>query len=165
VREGDRPSRCCALIEGFACRSKMTSDGKRQIFAFHVPGDIPDLQSVHLRVMDHTLCTVTLCKVGFIHHEDMHRLFAEHSRLVGVFWRDTLIDAAIFRHWMLGIGRKSAYGRIGHLFCELFIKLQAVGLTQDHTSRFPSRKPNPGIRLGFQPSTSIAHSWTFGGPA
>ena len=39
IREGDRPSRCFALLEGFTCTFKMTGDGKRQIMAFHVPGD------------------------------------------------------------------------------------------------------------------------------
>src|SRR5215210_1677533 len=49
VREGDRPSRCCLVLKGFVCRYKMTLPGKRQIMAFHVPGDIPDLQSLHLK--------------------------------------------------------------------------------------------------------------------
>src|SRR5918994_7550724 len=52
VREGDRPSRCCLVLQGFACRYKMTAPGKRQIMAFHIAGDIPDLQSLHLKVLD-----------------------------------------------------------------------------------------------------------------
>src|SRR3954453_7478185 len=47
VREGDRPSQCCLLVEGFLCRYKNLSDGKRQIMAFYVSGDIPDLLSSH----------------------------------------------------------------------------------------------------------------------
>jgi CRP-like cAMP-binding protein len=43
VREGERPSQCCVVIEGFQCRYKMLRDGERQIMSFHVPGDIPDL--------------------------------------------------------------------------------------------------------------------------
>src|SRR5687768_13764154 len=43
VREGDRPFACCLLVEGFTCRYKFTDEGKRQIFSFHTPGDIPDL--------------------------------------------------------------------------------------------------------------------------
>jgi CRP-like cAMP-binding protein len=148
VREGDRPSRCCLVLEGFACRFKMTEEGKRQIFSFHVPGDIPDCQSLHLRVMDHSLGTIAQSKVGFIQHEDLHRLFAKCPRLTGVFWRDTLIDAAIFRQWMMGIGRKQAYGRIAHLFCELFVKLQAVGLTRDHTFPLPVSQAELGDALG-----------------
>jgi len=41
VREGDRPSRSCLLLDGYAATYKMTGDGKRQIMDFHIPGDIP----------------------------------------------------------------------------------------------------------------------------
>jgi CRP-like cAMP-binding protein len=41
VCEGDRPSACCLLLEGFLCRYKLTDDGKRQILSFHIAGDIP----------------------------------------------------------------------------------------------------------------------------
>src|SRR5215203_3360734 len=58
VREGDRPSECCLIIEGFVCRYKLTEEGKRQIMSFHIPGDIPDLQSLHLSLMDHSLGTL-----------------------------------------------------------------------------------------------------------
>src|SRR3712207_3464100 len=62
-REGDRPSRSCLVLDGYAATYKMTGDGKRQIMAFHIPGDIPDLQSMHLRVLDNSVATLTACKV------------------------------------------------------------------------------------------------------
>jgi CRP-like cAMP-binding protein len=45
VREGDRPTRSCLILEGYAAMYKVTPTGKRQIVAFHLAGDIPDLQS------------------------------------------------------------------------------------------------------------------------
>ena len=74
VREGDRPSRSCLVLDGFAATYKMTGDGKRQIMAFHSPGDIPDLQSLQLKVLDSSLGTLTACKVGFIQHEVLRDL-------------------------------------------------------------------------------------------
>ena len=74
VREGDRVSRSCLLLEGFACRYKATGEGKRQILSFHIPGELPDLQSIHLKTMDHSLQTITRCKVGFITHEAIEDL-------------------------------------------------------------------------------------------
>src|SRR5215210_1772831 len=109
VREGDRPAHCCLVIEGFACRYKFTHEGKRQIFSFHTPGDIPDLQSLHLKTMDHSLGTLTRCKVAFIPHESIANLTRRCPRVGDILWRETLIDAAVFREWMIGIGRRSAY--------------------------------------------------------
>ena len=148
VREGDRPSRCCLLVQGFACRYKITALGKRQIMAFHIPGDIPDLQSLHLATLDHSLGTITPCEVGFIPHEDMHKLIRHCPRLGDLFWRDTLIDAAIFRAWMVGLGRREAYGRIAHLFCEMMVKLRAVGLADGVTCDLPITQTELGDALG-----------------
>src|SRR4051812_9439403 len=49
VKEGDQPSRAFLLLEGFVCSYKLTGEGKRQIPASHVPGDMPDLHSLHLK--------------------------------------------------------------------------------------------------------------------
>ena len=102
----------------------MVEGGKRQIFAFHTPGDTPDLQSIHLSVMDHSLATLVPSKVAFIPHEHVRALIRTHPRIGDIFWRDTLIDAAIFREWMVGMGRRSAYTRIAHLLCEVFVRLK-----------------------------------------
>jgi CRP-like cAMP-binding protein len=87
VRVGERPSRCCLIIEGHTCRYNMTAEGKRQIFSFHIPGEIPDLQSLHIKTMDHTLGTITACTVGFIQHEVLHDLCIRYPRLGGALWR------------------------------------------------------------------------------
>jgi CRP-like cAMP-binding protein len=138
VREGDRPSRCCLILEGVACTSKHTAGGGRQIMNFHIPGDIPDLQSLHLAVLDSSLDTVTSCKVGFIQHEFVHDLCKQNYRIASALWRETLIDASIFREWMVSIGRRDAYSRIAHILCEMLVRTRAVGLTVDnHICDFP----------------------------
>ncbi len=148
VREGDRPTQCCLILEGFTCRYKFTDKGKRQIFAFHTPGDIPDLQSLHLKTMDHTLGTITPCRLAFIGHEQMRALLRSHPRLTDVFWRDTLIDAAIFREWMLGIGRRSAKARLAHFLCEMVMRLRAIGMQRGNTVPLPITQAEVGDALG-----------------
>ena len=78
VREGERPTECCLLIDGFACRSKTTDAGKRQILSIDIPGDIPDLHGLHLHVMDHDVTTLSPSTVGFIPHEALRALAREH---------------------------------------------------------------------------------------
>jgi CRP-like cAMP-binding protein len=148
VREGDRPSRSCLLLDGYAATYKMTGDGKRQIMAFHIPGDIPDLQSLHLRVLDNSLGTLTQCRVGFIQHEALRDLCRRYPRLNDALWRQTLIDAAIFREWVTNIGRRDAYNRIAHLFCEWVVRLRTVGLVRDHTCELPMTQSELGDAMG-----------------
>ncbi len=137
VRIGDRPSQCCLILEGFTCVYKITAEGKRQIVAFHVPGDIPDLQSLHLKVMDNSVATVSPCTLGFIPHEALYDLCNRFPRITAALWRETLVNGSIFREWMTGIGRREAYNRMAHLLCELLVRLKAVGLVEDGTFDLP----------------------------
>ena len=137
VRIGDQPSQCCLLLEGFTQVYKLTAEGKRQIMAIHVPGDIPDLQSLHLKIMDNSVATMSQCTVGFIQHQDLHRVCERYPRITAALWRETLVDAAIFREWLLNIGRREAYVRMAHLLCEFLTRLKVVGLAQDDTFDLP----------------------------
>jgi CRP-like cAMP-binding protein len=148
VRVGDRPSECCLVIDGFVCRYDLLGGGKRQILSFHIPGDIPDLQSLFLEVMDHSRCTLVPSKLAFIPHDDLRRLLRSRPGLAAVFWRDTLIDAAVFREWMVGLGRRDAYQRVAHLLCEMLVRLRAVGQARDHGYDFPITQAEFGDALG-----------------
>ena len=137
VREGDRPSRSCLILSGFTATYKITAGGKRQIVAFGIAGDLPDLQSLHLKVLDISIGTLTQCRMGFITHDDLHDLCARYPRIAAAFWRETLIEGAIFREWVTNVGRREAYNRIAHLFCEMLVRLRAVGLAEGHACNLP----------------------------
>ena len=137
VRIGDLPSRCCLILSGFACTYKVTAEGKRQIVSFNLPGDIPDLQSLHLKVLDTSIATISTCRVGFITHEALRDICDRYPRITAAFWREALIDAAIFREWVTNVGRREAYTRMAHVLCELLVRLRAVGLAEDHVCDLP----------------------------
>ena len=128
VREGDIPTECAILLGGFACRYKILASGRRQILSFHLPGDIPDLQSLHLKIMDHGLAAVLPSKVASIRHERVRELIARFPRIGSSFWRDTLVDAAVFREWIVVVGGRPAVGRTAHLLCELLYRFRKAGL-------------------------------------
>jgi CRP-like cAMP-binding protein len=137
------------VLEGFDCMFKVTAEGNRQIMNFHIPGDIPDLQSLHVTVLDSSLGTITPCTVGFIQHEAVHHLCRSNYRIASALWRETLIDASIFREWMTSIGQRDAYTRIAHMLCEMMVRLRVVGLaTDDHTCAFPISQGRIGDALG-----------------
>ena len=68
-----------------------------------------------------------------------------------VFWRSTLIDAALVREGMLNVGRREAYARMAHLFCELMTRLEVVGLAPDRTCPLPMTQPELADALGITP--------------
>ncbi|MGQ7260460.1 Crp/Fnr family transcriptional regulator [Vreelandella sp. V005] len=151
VKMGDQPSQCCLLLEGFSCVYKLTFEGKRQIMALHIPGDMPDLQSLHLQVVDINIASISPCKLGFIQHKDLHSLFERHPRLTAAFWHETLVDASIFREWLLNVGQREGYSRIAHIICELLLRLRAVGLVEDDSFSMPITQAELADATGMTP--------------
>ena len=149
VREGDRPSRSCLILSGFACTYKLTAGGKRQIVSINIPGDIPDLQSLHLKTLDTSLGTISPCSVGFITHEDLRDVCSRYPRITEAFWRETLIDAAVFREWVMNVGRREGVSRLAHVLCELLVRLKAVDLVEDHACDLPITQSEFADALGF----------------
>ena len=101
--------------------------------------------------MDHSLSTLIPCKLAFIQHDDLRNLMRKHPRLADLFWRDTLIDAAVFRQWVVNVGRRQAPARMAHVLCELLVRLRAVELVEDHAFDLPVTQGELADALGITP--------------
>lgn len=128
VREGDRIIECCLLLSGYAFRYKVAADGGRQIVSFHLAGDVLDLQHLLLEKADHGLQTLTEATVARVPISALKALIDARPNVREAFWRDTLIDASIFREWVLNVGRRDAKSRIAHMLCEFAVRREAAGL-------------------------------------
>lgn len=149
--DGSRPAECVLVIEGFCVRAKTTVTGQRQILSIHIPGEIPDLQSLHLHRMDHDLVAVTPCTLGFISHTSLRTLTRANPNLAEVLWRDTLIDAAIFREWIVNVGQRPAASRLAHTVVELRQRLAVTGREAGETFDMPLTQEQISEALGITP--------------
>ena len=148
VPQGEAPSECCLVLDGLLCRYKLMADGRRQIIALLAPGDLPDLHGLHLDRMDHYLAALSRARVAFIPHTAMRDLMAYSPAVAASLWRETLIDAAVTREWVVGLGRRSAFSRLAHLFCELAIKLERAGMRRGEEYPLPLRQAELADALG-----------------
>jgi CRP-like cAMP-binding protein len=148
VREGDRPSESLFLITGFAARYNLLRKGKRQITALHLPGDFVDLHSFLVKTMDHSVMAVTACTLGVVPHEALRAISETQPHLTRLLGVNMAVDGAIHRRWIVSIGRQSALEHAAHLFCEMFLRLQAVGLTEDDSFKLPLTQAELGDTLG-----------------
>ena len=152
VTDGQYPKESCLVIEGFCARSKTTLRGERQILSIHIPGEIPDLQSLHLHVMDHDLITLTPATLGFISHASLRTLTHARPGVAEALWRDTLIDAAIFREWIVNVGQRPAPARLAHVLLELRKRLAVIAGRPAATEfEFPLTQEQIGEALGITP--------------
>ena len=136
IREGEAPSEVHLILEGFACRYKMLPNGTRQIVAYLVPGDFCDLHVFILRKMDHSIATLSRCTVVKIPRPRVLEL-SERPAIARALWWAALVDEATLREWLVNIGARSSEQRMAHLFCELLLRLRAVGLTNGDQYELP----------------------------
>ena len=137
VCEGDAPGEIHLILSGWACRSKHLEDGRGAILAFLLPGDLCALDSLLLRPLDHSVSALTAVSVAGIPRTQFDDLMLHHARIAQALWGQMLIDAAIQREWTLNLSQRTAYERLCHLLCELFLRLRTVGLTQGPSCELP----------------------------
>jgi CRP-like cAMP-binding protein len=137
VRSGKELNCSLMLLDGWLARSKDLPGGERQVTELHVAGDFADLHGFTLKCLDHDLLAMSNCTIGVVPHERLEEIIARYPRIGRVYWFMTNVDAAIHREWALSLGQRSAISRMAHLFCELFLRLEVVGLTNDSSYDFP----------------------------
>lgn len=128
LREGDLATVCPVLLNGFAYRQKTSADGGRQIVALKIPGDALDFQSLYLDVADHNLQALTPVELAVFAQKDFEKLVAPRPNIARAVIVDILIEGSIAREWLLNIGRRDALGRLAHLLCELYYRVQQIAI-------------------------------------
>jgi CRP-like cAMP-binding protein len=88
-----------------------------------------------------------------IPHSDLIPAFERRPTLAHAIWRETLIDAAIFREAITNNSARSPQCRMAHLFCEIYYRSRASGLTTNETCYAPMTLGQLGEALGISLAT------------
>ena len=138
VREGQAVTDCALLLRGFAFRQKVLRDGSRQIISFHVPTEFVDLQNALLGIADDSVQSANRTEAALIPRSALMELATARPALRVAMWIETLLDASIFREWVVNVGRRDSRSRIAHLLCELATRLKSIGNgAEDGNFEFP----------------------------
>jgi len=151
ISQGDRTGGVKLLLDGFACRYKVLEDGRRQIIAYFVPGDLCDLRVFILKRMDHSIGAVVTSKVATISPENVLKLTHNYPTLTRALWWSTLVEEAIAREWLVNVAQRDALERMAHLFCELLYRFRAVDLNQGNSCTLPLTQVELAETLGLSP--------------
>lgn len=157
LRQGDKPTEAAVVLEGFVGRYHTMPSGRRQYLSFHIPGDMPDAQTLFLETMDFSLCAIDKSTVVSVPHASIIGLFKERPDVGSSFWKETLIDAAIFREAITNNSSRDLQARIAHFFCEQYYRAYKAGLVQSNACRLPLTQTQLGETLASSlPSISRA---------
>ena len=137
VREGDVPALCGVLLSGFAFRQKLTGDGSRQIVSLHVSGDPLDFQNFYLEESDHNVQALTRAEVAFIDRGELRKLAIARPGIGQAIVANILVDASIFREWILNVGGRAAPPPHAPLGWEVGVGGEEQGLANGNGYRLP----------------------------
>ncbi len=151
IREGDRPTHCCMVVSGLVSRYKTLRNGSRQILSFHFPGDMVDLQGALVVIADHGIRAHIPSEIALIEHAAILEVAARLPELGRALWFDTLIDAAVFREWMVNVGRRTALQRTAHLLLELHYRMGEIGAADGDSFPLPVSQADLSDALGISP--------------
>ncbi len=155
ISEGEEPRTVNLLVSGWACRYKMMEDGRRQILAFFVPGDLADLHVYILNAIDHSISAITPVKYARLAPREFEEISDAHPKLLRALWWESLVTDSIQREWLVSIGQRDALESVAHLACELFLRLKTVGLCEGNRCDFPLTQVDIADALGMtQPHVS-----------
>ena len=89
--------------------------------------------------------------LGFISHASLRALTRANPSVAEVLWRDTLIDSAIFREWIVNVGQRPAASRLAHTVVELRRRLAVTGRATGDTFDMPLTQEQISEALGITP--------------
>jgi CRP-like cAMP-binding protein len=148
VRQGEKPATVSLVLEGLACRYKLTETGERQIVGIMVPGDLCDLHAFLLDKMDHSIAALTNLTITHISKDHLLQLFDTEPRITRALWWGTLVDESTLREWVMNVATRSSYERLAHLLSELCMRLETVGLATPEACDIPIRQTDLADAVG-----------------
>jgi CRP-like cAMP-binding protein len=151
LEEGKRVRNIHLLLTGLAARSKVLADGRRQIMAFLIPGDLCDIEVFVLEAMDHDIVAMSDTTCVLIPSEVIEGLLTESSSITRALWWGTMVDSGILREWIIDHGRRDAREQMAHMFYEMLIRHRVVAETTDDAFSFPITQDDLADATGMTP--------------
>ena len=137
VRQGDQADTSIVVLRGMVARYHTLGSGSRQYISFHIAGDWPDAQTLFIEKLDHSVCTISDAAVALIKHRHLIDLIERAPSIGFAIWRETLIDAAIFREAITNNSKREITARLAHFLCEQYYRANAAGLTKTDACFLP----------------------------
>lgn len=136
VESKDIGDHVLVVVEGIACRCRILADGRRQILAYLFAGDMTSPERLLVRQPGHTLSLLVPSQIAVLDRAAMAQIQQRPNILIAL-GRASLVRQAITSEWQVNVGTRTAAERVSHLLCEIFTRLESVGLTNNRRFKLP----------------------------
>lgn len=144
-QEGDPVPGVTIMIDGLGYRYKQLPNGRRQIVAYLLPGDVVSSGTLTAETLDYSVHLMTPSILSTIHGAD---LMALHPNLLRSIWSIVGRELSITWEWVANVGQRDARARVAHLFCELYYRMLEVGLVHEASFAFPASQQEIADSVG-----------------
>ena len=151
IGKGVDPQGLYIIESGFAARCAWLPNGRRQILGFFLPGDFVGLGSSAFGATRWSIGALTPLDFAFIPRQAFTQLAARLPGIAEALGRARRVEDDTTREWLLNVGARPAVSRLAHLLCELFTRLQAVGLAAANGCNLPLRQADLADALALTP--------------
>lgn len=135
--EHELSDKAYTLFEGWLLLYRAHTDGGRQGLRIALSGDFVGYAPLLGSPRNHSALSLTPSILCGFQQEDLHSLMINHPALAMQVTQLQSRDMARCHTHILGIGRKTAEGRIVHLILELYDRLKNRGLVSSQTMTMP----------------------------
>lgn len=148
VEGDDGPHVVNIVLSGWAIRYRDLPDGRRQVIAILLPGDMCDPFGFLLRPVKCSFRSLTKITLAQIPVHKLRELADGSPGLTDGLWWQSHEAGEIQREKILSLGRRLAIERLAHFFCELFWRSEVTGHTEGSSCDMPITQENLGHVLG-----------------
>ncbi len=139
-RESDLYDVVPFICEGWAAASASLPDGRRQILAFLLPGDIVSSTSVFTPPPHCVVEAITFVRHRNFRRSDLKAVLGRNEDLILPYTRAWVEEKSRLDQLALDLGRRSAPERIARLVLSLYERLAARRIAADNKMEFPLRQ-------------------------
>jgi CRP-like cAMP-binding protein len=154
IRIGDAAPEVYTLYAGWAFRYKMLPDGRRQILAFLLPGDLLGLQAAMFDAALFGIDALTDVELCVLPRKKIWSLFGNMPALAfDVAWLGSRSESFVDEN-LTSVGRRSAAERVAALIVTLYKRAKVLGMVENETFAFPLTQQHIADALGL----SLVHT-------
>lgn len=141
----------CLVASGLIGSTSITKEGKRQIIAVFIPGEICNIGAIIAKESSTTLVALEMSDVVWIRNSTLVELTQDSVPITKAFWRESELQAAVLKEWVINLGRRFARERVAHLFCEMACRYAYAGQMVEPEFVFPVTQRQLADIVGLTP--------------
>jgi CRP-like cAMP-binding protein len=136
VESKDTGDHVLVVVEGIACRCRILADGRRQILAYLFAGDMTNPERLLVRQPGQGISLLVPSQIAVLDRAAVDML-QHRPNISTALGRASLVREATASEWQVNVGMRTAAERVSHLLCEIYTRLESVGLTTNRQFKLP----------------------------